>query len=103
MFFMLVCSLSLSGVAQTLQAELSSEQTDIKAKLNFAGTQHEIILALLKEGKFSEVLAEFRAILELDLRGEYEKPVVQEAWLIVERLRESEQYSLAHAIADETF
>ncbi|MDA2936982.1 hypothetical protein MYX75_01800 [Acidobacteria bacterium AH-259-A15] len=103
LFFMLVCSLSLSGVAQALQVELSSEQTDIKARLNFAAIQHEIILAFLKEGKFSEVLAEFRKVLELDLKGENEKPVVQEAWLIVERLRQSAQYSLAHEIVDETF
>lgn len=101
LLLLMLCSLPLPSLAQQVQSESGAGQ-DITAKLRFAAAQHGVILALLKDGDFSSVLSEFRQILELELTGEYEKPVVQEAWLIAEQMREAGEYELAHQIVDET-
>ena len=88
--------------ATSFQEQELSDQADSRAKLNFAAGQHEIIRVLLEEARFSEVLVEFRKILELDLRGPNEKPVVEEAWVITEQLREADQHELSHQLIDET-
>lgn len=72
------------------------------SKLNFAATQHEIISILFKEEKYSEVLPEYRKILSLGLKGENETRVVQEAYWIVEQLRQAKKHSVAHQIVEET-
>ncbi|MDA2933892.1 hypothetical protein MYX82_06065 [Acidobacteria bacterium AH-259-D05] len=83
-------------------AQETVELLDLESNLRFAASQHEIISILLDEGQYAEILPEFRKILDLDLTGENEKPVVQEAWLIGERLRGVGEYALAHEIVDET-
>lgn len=75
---------------------------DEVSKLRFAAGQHEIVTVLIQDKKFSSVLPEFRKILQLDLQGENETLVVQSAWAIVEQLRETKQFSIAHQILDET-
>ena len=95
--------LSLSvPIASSAPQEISPDSDDLESKLRFAAGQHEIIGILLEQGSFSEILFEYRKILELELRDENEVPVVKEAWYLVERLRQSEQYSLAHAIVAES-
>ncbi len=95
--------LSLSvPVASGAPQEISRDSDDLESKLRFAAGQHEIIGVLLEQGRFSEILIEYRKILELELKDENEVPVVKEAWYLVEQLRQSEQYSLAHAIVDES-
>lgn len=59
----------------------------------FAGI--EIILA---EGRYELTPAEYQRILDLGLEGELEKPVVQAAWQIVEKLRAAHRYSIAHDV-----
>ena len=97
----MLVSLSVS-VAGSAPQEISSDSDDLESKLRFAAGQHEIIGILLEQGSFSEILIEYRKILELELRDENEVPVVKEAWYLVERLRQSEQFSLAHAVVDES-
>ena len=97
----LLLSLSLP-VASGAPQEISPDSDDLESKLRFAAGQHEIIGILLEQGSFSEILIEYRKILELELTGENEVPVVKEAWYLVEQLRQSEQFSLAHAIVDES-
>lgn len=103
-------ALILAMLGASLQAQyaaregLSEEGLDNeRAKLRVAATQHEIIAILLKDGQYSQVLPEFRKILELNLSGENEKAVVEEAWIIVEQLRRADQYNLAHQIVEATF
>lgn len=72
------------------------------SRLEFAAAQHEVIGILLKNGKYSEVLPEFKKILDLDLQEENEKLVVQEAWIIADQLRQAGHFPLAHQILDET-
>ena len=96
----MLLSLSVPAVGGAPQGISNSD--DLESKLRFAAGQHEIIGILLEQGSFSEILIEYRKILELELRDENEVPVVKEAWYLVERLRQSEQYSLAHAIVDES-
>ena len=97
----MLLSLSVPVASGALQ-EISPNSDDLGSKLRFAAGQHEIIGILLEQGSFSEILIEYRQILELELRGENEVPVVKEAWYLVEQLRQSEQYSLAHAVVDES-
>ena len=81
------------------QAPSASRNTE-ESKLQFAATQHEIISIMLQEKEYAGALSEFRRILGLGL--EQEMPVVQEAWLVVNRLIASRQYSFAHQVIDDT-
>ena len=94
--FILLWSLTPAANAQEI-----TESADLETQLRFAASQHEIIGILLDEGRYAEILPEFWKILDLDLTGEDEKPVVQEAWLIGEQLREVGEYALAHQIVDD--
>lgn len=71
-----------------------------EAKLRYASAQHEIISILLQEAEFDSVLLEFEKILALNLRGENEKLVVQEIWLICDQLLAAGRFDLAHKIID---
>jgi tetratricopeptide (TPR) repeat protein len=93
--FTLVWSVTVVTNAQEIQ-----KSADVETQLRFAASQHEIIKILLDEGRLGEVLPEFWKILDLELAGEDEKPVVQEAWLIGERMSEVGEYDLAHEIVD---
>ena len=95
--FTFLWSLTLVANAQEI-----TELADLEGELRFAASQHEIIKILLDEGRYAEVLPEFWRILDLDLTGEDEKPVVQEAWLIGEQMSEVGEYALAHEIVDGT-
>ena len=90
---------SVTGVTN---AQEVVESADLGSQLRFAASQHEIILILLDDGRYDEVLPEFWKILGLGLTGDNEKPVVQEAWLIGERLRKVGEYALAHQVADDS-
>jgi tetratricopeptide (TPR) repeat protein len=93
--FTLLWSLTLVVNAQEVV-----ESADLETQLRFAASQHEIIKILLDEDRYADVLPEFWKILDLELTGDDEKPVVQEAWLIGERMRETGQYDLAHELVD---
>ena len=95
--FSLLCSMTLVANAQEV-----TESADLETKLRYAASQHEIIKILLDDGRYDEVLPEFWEILELDLTDEHEKPVVQEAWLVGERMSEVGEYDLAHEVVDDT-
>jgi tetratricopeptide (TPR) repeat protein len=77
-----------------------SERSD--KDLLFAYSQHEIISLLMADGKYSQVLEEFRKILALEFEGDEEKLLVKSAWQIVEGLRQARQFGIAHAIVEET-
>jgi hypothetical protein len=70
------------------------------SKLRFAASQHEIISILIQEQDFGGALLEFRRILALELSEE--GLVVDEAWLIVDRLMAAGRYEYAHQIIDDT-
>ena len=92
----------LWSVTVVTNAQEVTESADLEAQLRFASSQHEIIKILLDEDRYAEVLPEFWKILDLELTGEDEKPVVQEAWLIGEQLREVGEYALAHQVVDDS-
>lgn len=73
-----------------------------ESKLRFAATQHEIIAILVRDGQFANVIPEFQKILDLAMSSENEGLVVEEAWIIVNQLRQSEQFSIAHEVIDRT-
>lgn len=73
-----------------------------EAKLQTAAAQHAIIEVLLKEQEYSQVLPEFKKILDLNLTGSNEQNVVKSAWIIVENLRAVHQFALAEQIVDGT-
>ncbi len=111
---LLAASLASGAAAQEAEPEQSRAQLesaealaleqplDIEAKLRIAASSHEIILALLENFAYDEILPEYRKILELDLGSDYENAMVQGAWVIVETLRENEQFALGHKIVTET-
>ena len=78
----------------------SATRNTEESKLRFAATQHEIISIMLQEKDYAGALSEFRRILGLGL--EQEMLVVQEAWLVVNRLMASRQYSFALQVIDDT-
>ncbi len=73
-----------------------------EVKLQTAAAQHAIIEVLLKEQNFSQVLPEFKKILDLNLTGPNEQNVVKSAWIIVENLRGVRQFAIAEEIVDQT-
>jgi len=70
------------------------------SKLQFASAQHEIIAILLQEEKYDSVLPELEKIFALNLKGNNEKLVVQEVWLISDQLVANGQFGLAHEVID---
>ena len=73
-----------------------------ESKLLYASAQHEIISILLQEEQFDSVLPELEKILALNLRGESEKLIVQEVWIISDQLVGAGKFNLAHQIIDAT-
>ncbi len=73
-----------------------------EVKLQTAAAQHAIIEILLQEHNYSQVLSEFKKILDLELTGSNEQNVVKSAWIIVENLRGVHQFGVAEEIVDET-
>ena len=71
-----------------------------ESKLLYASAQHEIISILLQEQRFDSVLPELEKILALNLRGENEKLLVQEVWLISDQLVAAGKFELPHQIID---
>lgn len=73
-----------------------------EVKLQSAAAQHAIIEVLLKQQEYSQILPEFKKILELNLTGPNEQNVVKSAWIIVENLRTARQFALAEQIVEST-
>lgn len=73
-----------------------------ESKLLYASAQHEIISILLQEERFDSVLPELEKILALNLRGESEKLIVKEVWIICDQLVGAGKFDLAHQIIDAT-
>ena len=110
--FLMVLALLLMG-SVSLAAQPAAEKresgerdqirTDEEvAKLRLASSQYAIIQVLLDEGSFSEISTEFDQILGLGLSGPDQALVVKAAWNIVERLRASRQYAVAHKVVRST-
>ncbi len=75
---------------------------DDRSKLKVAAAQYEVIEILLKEKQYQKVLGGFREILDLRLKGDYERLVVEAAWKFAEELLEVGHYSIAEQIVEET-
>ncbi|HUG43469.1 MAG TPA: hypothetical protein VMN76_04410 [Acidobacteriota bacterium] len=99
--FLLTCLLSGGALAQRAELPQNFRQQE-ETKLRFAASQHEIISILLHEQRYDSVLGEFQKILDLSFAGENEALVVEEAWLIVEHLREAGQFGIAHELVIRT-
>ncbi len=56
----------------------------------------------MQEEQFDSVLPELEKILALNLRGEGEKLIVQEVWIISDQLVGAGKFNLAHQIIDAT-
>ena len=95
-----VTALWLAFTPALLAQDSSAARNTEEGKLRFAATQHEIIAIMLQEKDYAGAVSEFRRILALDLRQEM--PLVQEAWLVVDSLMASRQYSFAHQVIDDT-
>jgi tetratricopeptide (TPR) repeat protein len=83
------------------QAELSGQQ--VVHLLSIAEQQHEIVLLLIKQGRYGRVLPEMKKIFELNLPERFEERIAQSAGLIANLLVESKQYALAHDVLNEAF
>jgi len=97
LYIFVILSVSIHGDA----ANQAVSQTDI-GKLQYAASQHEIISILIEEGDWSQSVAEFYKILDLDLDVASEVSLVEEAWQITEQLLEAKQYDFSHQIIDST-
>ncbi len=71
------------------------------AKLRIAGSEFEIIGVLMQKQDYSQILGEYRKIVNLDFCPENEKPLVQGTWVIADGLRRAGQYSVATQIINE--
>lgn len=102
-FLLFFLALHLAVWGQTERLAITGEKPrDEVSKLRFAASQYPIVEILVEEGKYHQVLPEFRKILKLGLKGEHETLVVQSAWLLMEKLAEKGQYSVAHQMINET-
>ena len=79
-----------------------TEQEEVRQALSIAEAKHELVKVLISQGRFDRVLPEMRAILDLKLPDKYETSVAKSACIIANDLAESRQFSLAHAVLDET-
>ncbi|RPI28316.1 MAG: hypothetical protein EHM61_05520 [Acidobacteria bacterium] len=84
-----------------LSMPLHAQRQNERAKLQIAGSQYEIITALIQNQEYSRIIGEYRQILSLDLSAENEMPLVQATVQIVRALRQAGQYSLASQMVDE--
>ncbi len=80
---------------------LQAQPGDQAAKLQIAASQYEIIGLLMQKHDYSQILGEYRKILNLGLSAQNEKPLVQATWVIVDGLRQAGQYALATQIVNE--
>jgi len=92
--FVLFSTMAAGGALAVSPSEIS--------KLQFAASQHEIISILLEEGDWSQAVAEYFKILDLDLGVETEGSLAEEAWQITERLLEANQFDFSHQVIDST-
>lgn len=83
------------------QAELSKQQVD--HLLSIAEQQYEIVLLLIKQGRYDRVLPEMRKIFELNLPERFEEKIAKSASLSANLLVENRQYALAHDVLNEAF
>ncbi|MFH1964991.1 MAG: hypothetical protein ABIJ42_05560, partial [Acidobacteriota bacterium] len=99
LYVFVILSVSIFGAPPgDLQA---ADQTEV-SKLQYAASQHEIISILIEEGDWSQAVAEFYKILDLDLGVESEGSLTEEAWQITEQLLEAKQFDFSHEIIDST-
>jgi len=84
-----------------LHLPLQAQSTDEAAKLRVAASQYEIVGLLMQKHDYSQILGEYRKILNLDLGLENEKPLIQATWVIVDGLRQAGQFGLGTQIIDE--
>lgn len=89
-------------LSATLHLPLQAQRNDETAKLRIAESQYEIIQVLVQKHDYSQVLGEYRKILNLDLGLENEERVIKAALMFADALRQVGQYSLATRIIDET-
>lgn len=66
-----------------------------------AETQHEIIMMLIKNRKFGEVLPECKKIFSLDFPLDHEHLLVEEAQILTDSLVHLKETDLAHQVLDE--
>lgn len=97
LFMVAPCSLVAFDNPIEENIQLSDDQA-----LSIAEKQFDIIMLLIKEGQFDQVLPEMRKILDLNLQGKYEEAVAMAASLIANSLAENNQYALGHQLLDET-
>ncbi|MDM7997378.1 MAG: hypothetical protein QUT30_17045 [Acidobacteriota bacterium] len=103
--FAIILSLAIAAAPATGAANwpaVEGGQLSVDQMLSIAEKQHEIAKLLIKEGRFNRVLPEMRAILDLNLSGEYERPVAKSAGFIAYLLAEQKQYPIGHQLLDET-
>lgn len=84
-----------------VQAPGQDVKTETIKKLNYAFAQHEMIMLLIQNKNFAEVLPEVVKILELNLPPKYEERVAKSLVGIAYKLLEVKQSSLGHKVLDE--
>ncbi len=80
---------------------LDPDQQEVRQALSIAEAQHDKIMVLISQGRFDRVLPEVKSILDLKLPAKYESSMAESACIIANKLAESKQYSVSHAVLDE--
>lgn len=94
-------ALSLAAVCQAQEARSPGGAPEqVLEKLQAAAIQHEEIALLLSDQKFQAVIPALKDIFELGLPLDYEVYQVQEVQVVVQKLREKRQFSIAHGAVD---
>lgn len=93
--------LLLSILTATLSLSAIAQPCNEVGKLRIAASQLEIISVLVQKQDYSQILGEYRKILNLDFCPENEKPLVQGTWIIADGLRRAGQLSLAAQLINE--
>jgi hypothetical protein len=96
--FMQVDGLAAFESAPAIGGEKISPE--IRKKIEFAATQHDLILLLIQTKDFSSVESEWKMVLDLKLGAEYENLVAQSLRIITEKLLEAKQFPLALQLLD---
>ncbi len=105
-----IFSISLGVLSPTLSAEpfqkvVGRELTDqeIDRMLSIAEAQFDIVIVLIKQQRWDQVLPEMRKIYDLNLPEKYEQAVAESASLVANRLLEHRQFDMAHQVLDEAY
>jgi hypothetical protein len=81
-----------------LQSAVAEQSDNLKANLEIANAQHDIILLHIKNDQFDKVWSGTQFLLSIKFPAEQELSTVKSIYIITERLFEKSNSALAHQI-----